>query len=260
MPPSGVAAGALRPPRYRWRMINVHQAQAEIAFSALPPCWPPGLGLADRRSGGRSIGVDANRTFPVTVHAANGTVRIAAVRRPSCRCRRRRPRCSTPSAPAARSRRSTSSRTTRRARRRRSSTATIPTWRPSRRTSRTSWCCPTRPRASTSSSSALGIPVLSDPAATNLSQEYAQFDELGKATGHVAQARGRGGQDQGPDRAHRRVGATSRPTRRPTTTSSTRPTTRRRRARSSGRCWACSACTASPTRPRVPRPAAATRS
>ncbi len=34
----------------------------------------------------------------------------------------------------------------------------------------------------------LGIPVLSDPAAANLSQEYAQFEELGKATGHVAQA------------------------------------------------------------------------
>jgi iron complex transport system substrate-binding protein len=34
-----------------------------------------------------------------------------------------------------------------------------------------------------------GIPVLSDPAAANLSQEYAQFDELGQATGHLAQAR-----------------------------------------------------------------------
>jgi iron complex transport system substrate-binding protein len=36
---------------------------------------------------------------------------------------------------------------------------------------------------------ALGIPVVSDPAAANLSQEYAQFDELGKLTGHEAQAR-----------------------------------------------------------------------
>lgn len=35
----------------------------------------------------------------------------------------------------------------------------------------------------------LGIPVLSDPAAANLSQEYAQFDELGQATGHAAQAK-----------------------------------------------------------------------
>ena len=35
---------------------------------------------------------------------------------------------------------------------------------------------------------ALGIPVVSDPAAANLSQEYAQFDELGKLTGHEAQA------------------------------------------------------------------------
>jgi iron complex transport system substrate-binding protein len=35
----------------------------------------------------------------------------------------------------------------------------------------------------------LGIPVVSDPAATNLSQEYAQFEELGKLTGHEAQAR-----------------------------------------------------------------------
>jgi iron complex transport system substrate-binding protein len=34
-----------------------------------------------------------------------------------------------------------------------------------------------------------GIPVLSDPAATALSQEYQQFDELGQATGHLAQAK-----------------------------------------------------------------------
>jgi iron complex transport system substrate-binding protein len=33
------------------------------------------------------------------------------------------------------------------------------------------------------------IPVLSDPAATDLSQEYQQFEELGQATGHVAQAK-----------------------------------------------------------------------
>ena len=33
-----------------------------------------------------------------------------------------------------------------------------------------------------------GIPVLSDPAATDLSQEYQQFDELGQATGHLGQA------------------------------------------------------------------------
>jgi iron complex transport system substrate-binding protein len=36
---------------------------------------------------------------------------------------------------------------------------------------------------------ALGIPVLSDPSAANLNQEYAQFDELGQATGHMAQAK-----------------------------------------------------------------------
>jgi iron complex transport system substrate-binding protein len=35
---------------------------------------------------------------------------------------------------------------------------------------------------------ALGIPVLSDPAANTLSQAYAQFTELGKATGHTPQA------------------------------------------------------------------------
>jgi iron complex transport system substrate-binding protein len=34
-----------------------------------------------------------------------------------------------------------------------------------------------------------GIPVLSDPAATDLSQEYQQFDELGQATDHQAQAK-----------------------------------------------------------------------
>jgi iron complex transport system substrate-binding protein len=36
---------------------------------------------------------------------------------------------------------------------------------------------------------ALGITVLSDPAAVNLSQEYQQFEQLGEATGHAAQAR-----------------------------------------------------------------------
>jgi len=35
---------------------------------------------------------------------------------------------------------------------------------------------------------ALGIPVLSDPAADNLAQEYQQFLQLGRATGHAAQA------------------------------------------------------------------------
>jgi iron complex transport system substrate-binding protein len=34
-----------------------------------------------------------------------------------------------------------------------------------------------------------GIPVLSDPPATNLDQEYQQFAELGRATDHVAQAK-----------------------------------------------------------------------
>jgi iron complex transport system substrate-binding protein len=34
-----------------------------------------------------------------------------------------------------------------------------------------------------------GIPVLSDPAATGLNQEYQQFDELGQATGHLGQAK-----------------------------------------------------------------------
>ncbi|HEY6472981.1 MAG TPA: ABC transporter substrate-binding protein [Acidimicrobiales bacterium] len=36
---------------------------------------------------------------------------------------------------------------------------------------------------------ALGISVLSNPAAANLNQEYAQIDELGQATGHLAQAK-----------------------------------------------------------------------
>lgn len=36
---------------------------------------------------------------------------------------------------------------------------------------------------------ALGVSVLSDPAAATLSQAYAQFVELGQATGHVAQAK-----------------------------------------------------------------------
>jgi iron complex transport system substrate-binding protein len=35
---------------------------------------------------------------------------------------------------------------------------------------------------------ALGIPVLSDPAATDLAQEYQQFAQLGEATGHSPQA------------------------------------------------------------------------
>ena len=36
---------------------------------------------------------------------------------------------------------------------------------------------------------ALGITVVSDPAAVNLNQEYQQFEQLGEATGHAAQAR-----------------------------------------------------------------------
>jgi iron complex transport system substrate-binding protein len=36
---------------------------------------------------------------------------------------------------------------------------------------------------------ALGITVLSDPAAVSLNQEYQQFEQLGDATGHAAQAR-----------------------------------------------------------------------
>jgi iron complex transport system substrate-binding protein len=36
---------------------------------------------------------------------------------------------------------------------------------------------------------ALGITVLSDPAAVDLNQEYQQFDQLGEATGHVARAK-----------------------------------------------------------------------
>jgi iron complex transport system substrate-binding protein len=36
---------------------------------------------------------------------------------------------------------------------------------------------------------ALGIPVLSEPAAANLGQAYAQFDQIGQATGHVAPAK-----------------------------------------------------------------------
>jgi iron complex transport system substrate-binding protein len=35
---------------------------------------------------------------------------------------------------------------------------------------------------------ALSVPVLELPAAANLSQEYAEFDQLGRATGHLAQA------------------------------------------------------------------------
>lgn len=42
-----------------------------------------------------------------------------------------------------------------------------------------------------------GIPVLSDPAAATLKQEYQQFDELGLATGHLAQARGEVARIQG---------------------------------------------------------------
>jgi iron complex transport system substrate-binding protein len=34
-----------------------------------------------------------------------------------------------------------------------------------------------------------GVPVLSDPPATDLAEEYQQFDELGQATGHLSQAK-----------------------------------------------------------------------
>ena len=82
---------------------------------------------------------------------------------------------------------------------------------------------------------AFKIPVLELPAAATLSDVYAQFDELGRATGHLTR----------PSRRTPSCAASSRgsPRRRritrrrsPTTTSLTRPTTRSPRPRSSGSC------------------------
>ncbi len=42
-----------------------------------------------------------------------------------------------------------------------------------------------------------GIPVLSDPAATDLTQAYQQFDELGQATDHLARPRPRSPRSRG---------------------------------------------------------------
>ncbi len=50
---------------------------------------------------------------------------------------------------------------------------------------------------------ALKIPVLYDPAAANLSQAYAQYGDLGDATGHVNAGQEGSRLDQGEDRPHR---------------------------------------------------------
>ena len=106
---------------------------------------------------------------------------------------------------------------------------------------------------------ALGITVVSLPPAADLSQEYAQFAELGRLTGHETAARAEVGTIK--HQIARIVASVHRAARpRPTTTSSTRRTTRRPRAPSSGSCWPCSACAASRTPPRAPPPTAGTRS
>ena len=140
-----------------------------------------------------------------------------------------------------------------------SSTATTPTWRRSPPTSPT-WCVASDEATSVDTQlRALGIPVVSLPPAADLSQEYAQFARARPAHRARGAARAEVAHDQAPDRADRGVGPPAAAPPRPTTTSSTRRTTRRPRARSSGRCWACSACTASPTPPRAPPPTAGTR-
>ena len=107
---------------------------------------------------------------------------------------------------------------------------------------------------------ALGIPVLYDPAADNLAQEYAQFEELGKATGHAAQA----GAEVASLKSQiaKIVASVHKPAHSAVLLLRARSDLllgdvehlHRPGARA---CWAC---TASPTPPRVPRRAADTRS
>ena len=60
---------------------------------------------------------------------------------------------------------------------------------------------------------ALGIPVVSDPAATNLSQEYAAVRGARQADRARGPGTGRGGQDQEPGRPHRAPRCTGPPIR-----------------------------------------------
>ncbi len=112
-------------------------------------------------------------------------------RRRSSRCRRRRPRCCSRSVPATRCSPSTTSRTTRprrpprctelsriRAERRGDRRTTSPT--SSSPTARTPTCC--------QQLDTLGIAHWEGPAAVTLDDIYAQIEQLGAATGHVAEA------------------------------------------------------------------------
>ena len=73
---------------------------------------------------------------------------------------------------------------------------------------------------------AFSIPVLELPAPAKLAGEYAEFGQLGRATGHLAQAEQEVASAARPAAPDRRRRAAPRQAGRPTTTSWTRPTTR----------------------------------
>ncbi len=116
----------------------------------------------------------------------------------SCRCRRRRPRCSMPSAPGARSRRSTRTRTTRRTR---------PCTKLNALTPNVEAIVAYKPDLVIVAGDTTGLTAqlakLRHPGAVRSAggqprtRNTQQFDELGQATGHVRAGRDRGGQDQG---------------------------------------------------------------
>jgi iron complex transport system substrate-binding protein len=104
----------------------------------------------------------------------------------------------------------------------------------------------------------LGIPTWQGPAAASFGDVFDQIEQLGVATGHVAEAAELVSSMQTEIDAITRWDSPSSTRRSPTTTSSTRPTSRSRRTRSSATCTTSSACAASPTWPRAT--AASTRS
>ena len=250
--PIGCRIGRTSSSAYRWRMIEMftRYRRRRLAASTLL-----GAGAALALSG------VASASFPVSVHAAErhrqGHV---AVPRRSCRCRPPRPRCSTRSARATRSRRSTLTPTTRRVRRIRSSTATTRTSEGIANYKPDLVVVSDEPTERRLAARRPRDPGVSDPAAANLSQAYAAFEELGKLTGHEAQARPRWPRSRA--RSPHIVASVHRPAH-PLTyyyeLDQTYYSATLEHVHRAG-CSACSACTTLRTRRRGPRRVAATRS
>ena len=162
------------------------------------------------------------------------------------------PRCCSPSAPATRWSPSTTTPTTRprRWRSRTTCRASSPTSRRSPATSPTSSSSRRRHRPRRPARGRSASPSWVGPAATTFDDIYAQIEQLGAATGHVAEAAELVGQMQTD------IDARSTPAPTPDAPLTLLPRARPRRSsaprrtRSSARSTRCSGCRTSPTRPR----------